>query len=159
MTIETILNSDMSVAHITDCATSPVNCATSPVVCATSPVNCATSPVSAPPVLIKKIRRSAALFWYELRDVRILYSRALIQRTIDVSPAFLEHGSEEKMSTCKPWSKQAGGWIHFCMKRLRTWTLIKYSRSKIKNIKSIAVDVLFKAYPLSYRSNLARRYL
>ncbi len=38
MTIETILNSDMSVAYITDCATSPVNCATSPVKCATSPV-------------------------------------------------------------------------------------------------------------------------
>jgi len=34
MTIETILNSDMSVAYITDCATSPVNCATSPVDCA-----------------------------------------------------------------------------------------------------------------------------
>jgi len=30
MTIETILNSDMSVAYITDCATSPVYCATSP---------------------------------------------------------------------------------------------------------------------------------
>jgi hypothetical protein len=33
---------------------------------------------------------------------------------------------------------------------------------KNKNKKPIAVDVLFKAYPmvpLSYRSNLARRYL
>ncbi len=70
MTIETILNSHMSVAYITDCATSPV---TAPPVlsmchqschCATSPVNvppvlsqrhqschCATSPVTAPPVL------------------------------------------------------------------------------------------------------------
>jgi hypothetical protein len=46
MTIETILNSDMSVAYITDCVTSPVDCATNPVDCATSPVNFATSPVS-----------------------------------------------------------------------------------------------------------------
>jgi hypothetical protein len=33
-----------------------------------------------------------------LRDVGILYSRAVIQRTIDVSPAFLEHGSAEKIA-------------------------------------------------------------
>jgi hypothetical protein len=41
----------------------------------------------------KKIRGSAALFWFGLRDDGILYSRAVTQRTIDVSPAFLEHGS------------------------------------------------------------------
>ncbi len=35
--------------------------------------------------------------------------------------------------TCKPWSKQAGCWIHFCTKQLRTLnSFIKYSRSKIK---------------------------
>ncbi len=42
------------------------------------------------------------------------------------------------------------------------WTLLKYSRSKLKNQKHIAVDVLFKAYlmiPLSGWSNLAGRYL
>jgi hypothetical protein len=31
-------------------------------------------------------------------DVDILYSRAVIQRTIDVSLAFLEHGSAEKVA-------------------------------------------------------------
>jgi hypothetical protein len=31
----------------------------------------------------KKIRQSAALFWFGLRDVGILYSRAVIQRTIE----------------------------------------------------------------------------
>jgi hypothetical protein len=39
---------------------------------------------------------------------------------------------------------------------------IKHSRSKIKNKKPIAVDILFKAYPmvtLSCRSNLAGQYL
>ncbi len=39
----------------------------------------------------EKIRQSAALFWFGLQDVRILYSRAGIQRTSDVSPPFLEH--------------------------------------------------------------------
>jgi hypothetical protein len=48
----------------------------------------------------KKICQSAALFWFGLRDVGILYSRAVIQRTIDVSPAFLEHGLAEKITVC-----------------------------------------------------------
>jgi hypothetical protein len=46
----------------------------------------------------EKFRQSAALLWFGLWDVGILYSRAVIQRTIDVSPAFLEHGSAEKIS-------------------------------------------------------------
>jgi hypothetical protein len=46
----------------------------------------------------EKIRQSAAKFWIGLRDVGILYSRAVIQRTIDVSPAFLEHGAAEKIA-------------------------------------------------------------
>jgi hypothetical protein len=40
----------------------------------------------------EKIRHIAALFWFCLRDVGILYSQAVIQRKIDVSPSFLEHG-------------------------------------------------------------------
>jgi hypothetical protein len=44
----------------------------------------------------EKICQSAALFWFGLQDVGILYLRAAIQRTIDVSSAFLEHGSAEK---------------------------------------------------------------
>jgi hypothetical protein len=46
----------------------------------------------------EKIRQSAALFWFGLRDAGIVYSRAVIQRTIDVSPAFLEHGLAEKIA-------------------------------------------------------------
>jgi hypothetical protein len=42
----------------------------------------------------EKIRQSAALFWFGLRDVGIFYSLALIQRTIDVSSAFLEHAEK-----------------------------------------------------------------
>jgi hypothetical protein len=45
----------------------------------------------------EKIRQIAGLFWFGLGDVGILYSRALIQRTIDVFPAFLEHGLAEKI--------------------------------------------------------------
>ncbi len=67
------------------------------------------------------------------------------------------YGSAEKdcgLSTCKLWSTQAGGWIHFCMKRLQT--LNSYQIFKIKNQKPLTVDVLFKAYlmvPLSCRFN------
>jgi hypothetical protein len=47
---------------------------------------------------MEKICQSAALlFWFGSQDVGILYSRA-IQRTIDVSPAFLEHGLAEKIA-------------------------------------------------------------
>jgi hypothetical protein len=46
----------------------------------------------------EKIRHSAALFGFGLRDVEILYSQAAIQRKFDVSPAFLEHSSAEKFA-------------------------------------------------------------
>jgi hypothetical protein len=46
----------------------------------------------------EKIRKNAALFWFGLRDVGILYSQAIIQRTVFVSPAFLEHSSAEKIA-------------------------------------------------------------
>jgi hypothetical protein len=36
----------------------------------------------------EKIRQSSALFWFGLRDAGILYLRAVIQRTIDVSKNF-----------------------------------------------------------------------
>ncbi len=29
-------------------------------------------------------------------------------------------GKDRGWSTCKPWSQHVGGWIYFCMKRLRT---------------------------------------
>ena len=45
----------------------------------------------------EKIRQSAALFWFGLRNDGIFYLQAAIQRTIDISPAFLEHGSEKKI--------------------------------------------------------------
>jgi hypothetical protein len=46
----------------------------------------------------EKIGQIAALFWFGLRNDGIFHSRAVIQRTIDVSPAFLEHGSAEKIA-------------------------------------------------------------
>jgi hypothetical protein len=45
-----------------------------------------------------KICQGGALHWFGLRDVGIPYSRAIIQKTNDVSPAFLEHGSAEKIT-------------------------------------------------------------
>jgi hypothetical protein len=49
-------------------------------------------------LFVEKIRQSAALFWFGLWYVGILYSQAVIQRKFYVSPAFLEHGSAEKIA-------------------------------------------------------------
>jgi hypothetical protein len=67
-------------------------------------------------------------------------------------------GKDPGLSTCKPWYKQVGGWIHFCMKGLRTSKSYQIFKTKNKNKKPKAFDVLFKAYlvvPLLCRSNLA----
>jgi hypothetical protein len=46
----------------------------------------------------EKICQSAARFWFGLRNVKVLHSQAAIQRTIDVPPKFLEHGSAKKIA-------------------------------------------------------------
>jgi hypothetical protein len=51
----------------------------------------------------EKIGQSVALFWFGLQIVgflQIFYSQAVIPRTIVDSPAFLEHGSAEKIAVC-----------------------------------------------------------
>jgi hypothetical protein len=48
----------------------------------------------------EKIRQSVALLWFELWDVGILYSQAVIQRPIVDFPAFLETGLPEKIAVC-----------------------------------------------------------
>jgi hypothetical protein len=48
----------------------------------------------------EKIRQNVALFWFGLRDVGILYSRAAIQRPIVDFPAFLETSLAEKIAVC-----------------------------------------------------------
>jgi hypothetical protein len=65
----------------------------------------------------EKIRKNAALFWFGLQDAGILYSQAPIQRTVDVSPAFLEHGSLEKprfehMQTVIQTSRRLDSFLH-----------------------------------------------
>jgi hypothetical protein len=53
----------------------------------------------------EKIRQSAALFWFGLRNDEIFYLRTVIQSTIVASPAFMEYGLVKKdfgLSTCKP---------------------------------------------------------
>ncbi len=39
------------------------------------------------------------------------------------------------------------------------WSLFKYSKLTLKNQKPLALDVFFKAYPISCRSNLTSRHL
>ena len=65
----------------------------------------------------------------------------------------------EHMQTANRTSRRIRGLFAWSGSEL--WTLIKYSRSKIKNLKHIAVDVHLKGFsmiPLSCRSNLAGRY-
>jgi hypothetical protein len=46
----------------------------------------------------EKIRQSAALFWFGLRMMEFFtYEPQSKERTIDISPAFLEHGSAKKI--------------------------------------------------------------
>jgi hypothetical protein len=45
----------------------------------------------------EKIRQSAPLSWFGLRNVEVLHSQAAIQRTIDVPPEFLVHGLAKKI--------------------------------------------------------------
>jgi hypothetical protein len=46
----------------------------------------------------EKIRQRVTLFWFGLRNDEILYLQAATQRTIDISPAFLEHCSVKKIA-------------------------------------------------------------
>jgi hypothetical protein len=46
----------------------------------------------------EKIRQRVTLFWFGLRNDEILYLQAGTQRTTDISPAFLEHGSVKKIA-------------------------------------------------------------
>jgi hypothetical protein len=48
----------------------------------------------------EKIRQSSPLVWFGLRNDGILYIQAAIPRIIVESPAFLEHGSAEKIAVC-----------------------------------------------------------
>ncbi len=45
-------------------------------------------------------------------------------------------GKDRGLSTCKPRSKQAGGWIHSCMKQLRTLNYYQIFKFKIKKSKT-----------------------
>ncbi len=82
-------------------------------------------------------------------DVGILYSWAVIQRQLMSLSYFWStvRWEDRSLSTCKPWSKQAGGWIHFCMKRLRT--LNSYQIIKIKN-KKIYSGLVFFSRPIQW---------
>ncbi len=84
-------------------------------------------------------RQSAALFWSGLRDVGILYSQAIIQRTTDVSVAFLEHGSAEKIAVwahanCDPNMQEFGFILHEAAKNFELLSKIKDQKQKIQNL-------------------------
>jgi hypothetical protein len=74
----------------------------------------------------EKIRQSAALFLFGLRNDGIFYLRAAIQRKIDVSPAFMEYGLAKKIAVWAHANREPNkleDWRPFCMERLRTLKL------------------------------------
>ena len=48
------------------------------------------------------------------------------------------------LSTCNPWTEQAGGWVQFCMKRLRTLKLFQIFSTEIKKSKTYSGWCPFK---------------
>jgi hypothetical protein len=88
----------------------------------------------------EKIHQSAALFWFGLWDVGILYSRAVIQRTIDVSPTFLEHGSAGKitctkhMQTVIQTSRRLDSFLNKAAQKFELLSNIQDQKQKIKNL-------------------------
>ncbi len=89
-----------------------------------------------------------AHFYLMKKSAKVLLYFGLVGRMLDslltsriprnnwcLSPIFGARlgGKDRSLSTCKLGSKQAGGWIHFFMKRLRT--LNSYQIFKVKNKK------------------------
>jgi hypothetical protein len=82
--------------------------------------------------------KSAVLFQFGLWDFGILYSRAVIQRTIDVSPAFLEHGWRkrlwfEHMKTVIQTSRRLDSFLHEAAQNFELLSNIQDQKLKIKN--------------------------
>jgi hypothetical protein len=90
--------------------------------------------------MMKKSDKSAALFWFGFLNVGILYSHAVTQRTIDVPPEFLEHGSVEKIAACRYANgdpNKQEDWRHFCIKKwLRTLKSVQIFKIKVKKSKT-----------------------
>jgi hypothetical protein len=84
----------------------------------------------------EEIRQSAALFWFGLWYVGILYLHGVIQRTIDVSPAFLgtvrrKRSWFEHMQTVIQTSRRLDSFLHEAAQSFELF----YQIFKIKNKK------------------------
>ena len=110
----------------------------------------------------EKIRQSAALFWFGLRNDEYFTCELKSKEQLMPLPQLwstvwrkrlrLEHVNQT--------SRRIGGLFAWSGSEL--WSCFKNSSPKIKNWKHIAVDILLKGFsmiPLSCRSNLAGRYL
>jgi hypothetical protein len=126
-------------------------------------------PISFLPNRSPKMRESQQLF-FGLRLVRRIFEETLTSRNPNQNSATLwQIFSSNKSASAnrktgfymyKPWSEQAGGWIHFLYEAAQNFEVFsnKYSKVKLKNQNPIAIDALFKAFPmvqLPCRSNLA----
>ncbi len=87
----------------------------------------------------EKIRQSAALFWFGLRDVGILYSQAVIQRTFDVSLPYFCNTVRQKrlqfehMQTVIQTSRRLYSFLHEAVQNFELLSNIQDQKYKIKN--------------------------
>ncbi len=110
-------------------------------------------PQSFPPNHAPKMRERHQLF-FGLQLVSKQFQHPAIQTKIEQHFGGFFHeikmrqplGTQDSM---QPWSEQAGGWIHFCMKRLRTLKPIQIFKSEIKKSKTYSGWCPFQAlYPM-----------
>jgi hypothetical protein len=102
--------------------------------------------------------RHHLVFWLRLVSKELHHSAIQTQKELDFSSSNSAPANRKRgFYANREQNKQEVGFI-FAWSGSELWTLVKYSRSKIKNLKHIAVDVLLKGFPMitfSYRSNLA----
>ncbi len=126
-------------------------------------------PRSFPPNRAPKMPERHLLF-LRLRLMSKEYQHPAIQTKIEQHfGGFFHHikvllrqpiGRQDSMQTVTRTSRRLDSFLQWSGSEL--WSLFKYSRVKLKNQEPIAVDALFKAYPmvpLSCRPTLAGLYL
>jgi hypothetical protein len=108
-------------------------------------------------LFVEKICQRAAVFWFGLWEVGIVFSRAVTQRKSVYFPAFLEHGSAEKISVCahtnRDPKKQEDGLIFEC----QNFNLLVIPSTSSENLYELDLPssslVLIHCFPLCVAQN------
>jgi hypothetical protein len=99
------------------------------------------------------MKKSAALFWFGLWHVGILYSQVVIQRKIDVPPAFWSTVQQkrsrfEHMQTVIQTSRRLDSFLYEAAQNFELSSNIQDQIEKQKNLMSFSRLILAGWYPL-----------